>query len=150
MNSSEGWACRLPIRSQFVLPLTVAPNPGTRGRASSNRPAPASGHASRSQTRTGVRAARAIIVNPTTAKIPCRAKTEKEEPLEPSYEVIDVAESTMSRPRLTRHRQATTSIVVPGSRRDGLLNIPRSTRIFADGSECAEARLPSRPTMNPH
>src|SRR5699024_1640226 len=108
LNSSEGCACSPPIRSQFVLPLTVVPKPGTSGRAS--------------------RAA---------AKTPCRENTEKDEAPVPSYELIDVAESTMSRPRPTRHRQEMTSIVVPGSSLDGRSN--RLRREPADDAASAGA-----------
>src|SRR5699024_4210701 len=138
LNSSEGCACNPPIRNQFVLPLTVVPKPGTSGRASRRRPAPMSGQARRSQILTGVSAARTIMTIPAPAKTPCRENTEKDEAPVPSYEVIDVAESTMSRPRPTRHRQDTTSIVVPGSSLDGRVNRPRREPAGDDASADAE------------
>jgi hypothetical protein len=109
-----------------------------------------SGQARRSQILTGVSAARTIMTIPATAKIPCRANTEKDEAPVPSYEVIDVAESTMSRPRPTRHRQEMTSIVVPGSSLDGRVNRPRREPAGDAASAGAEPMPCSRPSMNPH
>lgn len=43
---------------------------------------------------------------PMTAKNACLAKMENEDPLVLSKEVIDVADSTISRPRPTRHSKA--------------------------------------------